>query len=356
MTPYIMKIGRGKQLAKDLTEEEAYQAFGAIFQGTCSEFQIGAFFAAMRVKGESPEEIAGFIRAAREHACQIHPRVDCLLDFGDPYDGKVKTVNLNPVTAIVLAAAGLPCVLHGAPDIPAKRGIGAGQVLTELGVSIDLSPEQAARGIEEFGMGYLDARRWVPRFEQLTPLRHQYGLRSSINVVEKIWNLANASVLIVGIYHAPYFKSMGGALLWMKNQKSYVVQGVEGFGELTLRRPSKYLEISGGEVQEKMMDAAAFGLRRTENWDLDRGSVARHHAEANRRVLEGEGSLLRKAVIFNAGVKLFWSNKASSVEEGIERARDTIDSRRALAQLAAFRKYCEDQPRGSFSFAETKGK
>ena len=339
LRPFIMKVGRGEKLARPLEEEEAYQAMKLILEGGCSEFQIGAFLAAMRIKSETPEETSGFIRAVKEAAPKIHPRVKSLLDFGDPYDGKTKSLNLSPLTAVILAAAGCPVILHGDHGIPAKKGVGAGAVFEALGAALDLEPQAVERSVEELGIAYIHASFFLTRFEELKPLRLQYGLRSSLNVIEKMWNPADAPYLAVGIYHAPYFESTSRALLKTPVRKGLVVQGLEGFAELRLHRPTKYVEVSGGQAVEKFAVPADFGFSRGGNWEMTDGMDTKAHARVTRKVLEGEKGAVRDGALFNAGVKLFWNEHASSVEEGMEKAREALDSGGALAKLEAFVKF-----------------
>lgn len=339
MRPFLMKVGRGKKLSRPLSEEEAYQAMKLILTGGCTDFQIGAFLAAMRIKSETAEELTGFIRAVSELAPPIQPQVDSLFDFGDPYDGKTKTVNLSLLTALILSCAACPVILHGDNHIPAKQGIGVGEILGALGASLDLDSESIQRSLEELSLGYIHISHFIPRFETLKPLRLQYGLRSSFNVIEKMWNLCGAQFLAVGIYHAPYFESSAQAFLKMKITKGFVVQGVEGFGELRINRPTKYLEVCQGKVAEKFVIPQDHGFSHAKNWDLEEGLDPRVHAEITRKILKGEKGLVYKGAVFNAGVKLFWSEKVSSIEEGIRKAQAILDSGQALNKLEAFIKF-----------------
>lgn len=337
MRPFLMKVGRGKKLSRPLEEAEAYQAMRLILEGSCSEFQVGAFLAAMRIKSETPDEVVGFIRAAREALPRLQPKVSGLFDFGDPYDGKTKSLNLSPLVGLIMSAAGCPVLLHGDEGIPAKQGIGAGPILRELG-ALELDPGGVEKCLEEIGFAYFRASRFLPRLEAIKPLRREYGLRSSLNVIEKMWNLAGAPTLAVGIYHAPYFESTGNALLKMGGGvKGFVVQGIEGFAELRISRPTKYVEVKDGALSEKFAIPADCGFSHRENWDLAEGLNPRVHAGLLGKVLEGEKGVIRDGALFNAGVKLFWAERASSIEEGIERAREALDSGKALAKLKRIR-------------------
>jgi anthranilate phosphoribosyltransferase len=347
MRAFIMKVGRGEKLAKPLTREEARQAMRMILDGSCSEFQIGAFFAAMRMKSETGEEIAGFAEALKEHTPPLHPRVANLMDFGDPYDGKTKSLNLSPLVALILASCSLPVVLHGEPDIPAKHGVGAGEVFTALGAHLLTACDGMARALEEMGLAFIQASLLLPRLAALKPLRQQYGLRSSLNAVEKMWNPSGARTLVTGIYHAPYFRPTAEALLALEVPHGFVVQGVEGFGELWLHRPTKFMEARAGRVEEHIIVPQDLGFATRASWESEHARDAKAQAQWTERVLAGERGPAHDGACLNAGVKLFWAGQASSAEEGIAMAREKLEAGDALRKLREFVKWTGGSYEGS---------
>lgn len=281
--PFVQAVGRGEKLKRDLTQEEAIAAMRMILQRSATDAQIGAFLIAQRVKGETVEEILGFTQVVRnEFMQQIAPQVENLLDLAAPYDGKVKTAQLAPALAIVLAAAGVPVVLHGDEGVPTKEGITPGQVLAGMGVAIDLTPEQVARMIERTGVGYLAARHYAPTWHALTPLRRQFGLRTVLNSVEKLFNPANAPYQISGFFHGGYIERL--RLTQTGRRASWMVQGEEGSIEMASGRKTHiYAEV---EQNDWILEPAELGL--AERVRLELPPDIRQHVDLNLAVLSGQ--------------------------------------------------------------------
>lgn len=329
----IQKVSRGQKLAKNLTREEARQALQWIFEGEASAFQIGAFFSAMRMKGESAEETAGLVDAVRERAVLFHPHLDGVLDLGEPYDGKVKTLHLTVPVALILASAGVPVVLHSTPETPVKKGMETQGVLEALGVEIvDSSLQQI---LEQERIIFLPTEKLAADFAKLRPYREAFGLRPFANHIEKIFNLANAQTQMVGIYHRPYLEPMGEALRLLGIRHAFVIQGVEGFTELYLSRKTLVLEVEEGESRSFWLDPVPFGFKGEEE-PASRGG-AEGCAGKIIQLLQGASGPARESILWNSGVKLFWMKKAASIEAGLERARQILDSGEALDKLAGFK-------------------
>lgn len=296
--PFVKAIGRGEKLKRDLTYEESVAALRMILQRKATDAQIGAFLIAQRVKGESVDEVRGFTDVVRsEFMQQIHPRVDGLLDLAPPYDGKVKTAQLTPAIAILLATIGVPVVVHGAEGVPTKEGVGPGPVFAALGVAADLEPERVARMIEQTGVGYLDARRFAPAWDALMPLRRQFGLRTVLNSVEKLLNPANAPYQVSGFFHGNYIErlrtSMTGA------RRSWMVQGEEGSIEMAAGRKTHIFAVE--EADDVILEPAEVGL--PERQRIEVGPGVKAHAEINAAVLRGEpGAATDQAVLTTAAI------------------------------------------------------
>ena len=343
----IQKVSRGEKLAKDLTREEARQALAWIFEGRASEFQIGAFFAAMRMKGESAEETAGLVEAVRERAISIRPRLEGVLDLGEPYDGKVKTLHLTVPVALILGAAGVPVVLHSTPETPVKKGVETQRILEALGVDVTgerggaPAPSFLEEILEEEKIVFLPTERLLPDFAKLRPLREAFGLRPFANHIEKIFNLCQATTQMVGIYHRPYLEPMAEALALLGTDRIFVIQGVEGFTELYLSRKTLVLQREREKRETFWLDPASFGFRGEEERAPGKGAL--EHAKRILEVLSGVKGRGRESVVWNAGVKLFWMKKVKSLEEGFDRAREILDSGKALRQLEAFRHAAQEK-------------
>ena len=330
----LQKVSRGEKLSKDLTREEARQALTWIFEGEASEFQIGAFFSAMRMKGESAEETAGFVDAVRERATLFHPNLEDAVDFGEPYDGKVKTLHLTVPVALILAAAEVPVVLHSTQDTPVKKGVETRGILEALGVNTT-EPLPFQPILEHEKIVFLPTEKLIPDFAKLRPYREAFGLRPFAKHIEKIFNLANASTQMVGIYHRPYLEPMGNALALLGTKRAFVIQGVEGFTEFFLSRKTLILKVDEGKNESLWLDPAAFGFRGEE--ELSPGPTADTHARRILEILEGAKGPARDSILWNAGVKLYGMKKAETIEQGLELARELLNSKKALEKLEEFR-------------------
>ncbi len=343
----IQKVSRGEKLAKDLTREEARQALAWIFEGKASEFQIGAFFAAMRMKGESAEETAGLVEAVRERAILIRPRLEGVLDLGEPYDGKVKTLHLTVPVALILAAAGVPVVVHSTPETPVKKGVETQRILEALGVDVTgerggaLAPSFLEEILEGEKMVFLPTEKLISDFSKLRPLREAFGLRPFANHIEKIFNLAHATTQMVGIYHRPYLEPMAEALTLLGTERIFVIQGVEGFTEFYLSHKTLVLQKEAGKRETFWLDPAKFGFQGEEEPAPGKGAL--EHAKRVLEILNGAKGVARESIVWNAGVKLFWMKKVTGLEEGFNRAREILDSGKALHQLESFRHAAQEK-------------
>lgn len=327
--PFIKAVGRGEKLKRDLTYDESVEALRQIVEQTCSPAQAGAFLITQRVKGEAVDEIRGFTDLLRaETITQIEPRVEGLLDLAAPYDGKVNTAQLAPAIAILLAEAGLPVVLHGDENVPTKSGIGPGPVLRAMGVADDLGPDAVQRMVETVGVGYLSARGFAPQWHALLPLRHQFGLRTVLNSVEKLLNPANAPYQLSGFFHGNYIERLRAVQTGAK--RSFIVQGEEGSVEMAVGRKTRIF--AEDAARDLVLDPAALG--HSERVRIPAPETAAAHAALNQAALAGEPGDAGEQLCLTAGVILHLFDLAGSVPEGIERARRVIAAGAAIARLA----------------------
>lgn len=342
--PYIQAVGRGEKLKRDLTCDEAEEAMRLILAGDASPAQVGAFLVSQRVKGESAEEIVGFTRAARAFAQQIAPRVEGLMDLGLPYDGKVKTLQLAPAVAIVLAAAGQPVVFHGAPDVPTKRGVGPAEVLAALDIPADLPPEVVERQVEEVGIGFLYAPRFIPAWHALTPIRQQFGLRTALNTVEKFLNPANAPLVVAGFFHMGYLQRMRLALQALFGQ-GWIIQGPEGSIECPPGRATRVLSADPA-ADPLVIDSQALGLEGRGELAAP-GEPAAHARLLHQLLADPAGAeradalrFARDTLFLTAGLLLFLGGRAVDLAAGVELARQTVEQGAALERLQAWQALC----------------
>lgn len=326
-------IGRGKKLQRDLTYDEAETAMRLILSGQASEAQIGAFLVTMRVKDESGDELTGFLSAAKSAMRSFPaPEVEGLVDLGLPYDGKEKTLQVGVGAALVMAAAGVPVLLHGADEIPTKQGVGVLNLLRAMGCAVDLSPEQVSQQIEKHCFGVLDIGQVLPQWVALTEIRKHFGLRTAMNTVEKLFNPADASVHLSGVYHKTYLERLATIL---PGQRSWLVQGEEGSVDMKYGRKTLVYRVEAGVAHEIAIDASGHGFAPVELAPVPNDPAV--HAGIIVQALrdrDGEGFA---PILWSAGVLLWLAGRSSDVAEGVETARETLMSGKANTLLNALR-------------------
>jgi len=334
---FLRQIGQGPKGARDLTREEASEALGLVLERAVPDAQIGGFLLLERFKGESAGELLGFADALRARSAHIAPQVEGLLDVGSPYDGRNDYLVISPAASIVAVAAGAAIVMHGEKDLAPKHGVGVIDVLEALGVDVEAPPEAVQRSIEEMGFGFLRQRVFSPRLFALRDLRDEIALRSNLNTIEKLYNLAGAQYSIIGLTHMPYMEKMLEAARGMGFRRVLLVQGLEGNEDAPTHRPCRLFDCSEAGVEESRLNPADYGLTPAMPEDLAPGD-ARHNAEVLQTVLEGRASAaLSDIVAYNAGIRLFASGRVAGIEAGLTAAREAIASGAALRKLQELR-------------------
>lgn len=335
MRSYLKAIGQGPRSGRSLTRDEARDALDLIISGSVPRSQMGGFLLLQRFKGETPEELLGFLDAVRARAKTIRPSVEGLLDVGSPYDGRKKSIVVSPTASIVAAAAGVPVVLHGERNVGPKHGVPVGDVLEALGVEVDAAPSDVERQVAGEGFGYMRQARFVPDLEGVSSLREEVALRTVFATVEKLYNLAHADYSVIGLAHLPYMEKMLATARAAGFKRVLLVQGIEGNEDAPTSRPCRaFLAAGDGEPEEIRIDASEYGLQAATKEEMAGGDAA-YNAAIARAILDGETGAYRDLVLLNAGLRIWLAEKAGSIAEGIERARRAIDSGAAKARLGS---------------------
>jgi anthranilate phosphoribosyltransferase len=323
-------IGRGRKLQRHLTEEEATTAMRLMLSGAASQAQLGAFLVTMRTKEETAEELMGFIRGARQAMIPFSkPQVDGLLDIGIPYDGKAETLQTGAVAAMVVAAAGVPVVLHGADNIPTKYGVGVLNLLRALHYPVDDPPEIVSARVERTGFGVYNLARILPSWVELTPIRQQCGLRTLMNTVEKLFNPADAQHHISGFYHANYANRLAEVLPGSGHR--WIIQGTEGSIDFRPGKKTRVYQAAGDHMVELTIDAIKYGFDTPiVNASFDVGA----QALMTQSILDGQPCAGADSVAFAAGMLLWMVRKVEDVSEGVTIARSLLASGRVKQMLA----------------------
>jgi anthranilate phosphoribosyltransferase len=329
MREYIEPVTDGR----DLTQEQAREAATAVFEGA-TEAQIGALLAALRGKGETEAEIAGFAQGMREAARTIDPDRSPLVDTcgtgGDDYD----TINVSTTSAIVAAGAGVPIAKHGNYSVSSSSG--SSDVLEEVGLDMDTSPEAVEATIEEAGIGYMHAPAFHPAMKAVIGPRRELEIRTIFNVLGPLTNPAGADAQVMGVYDPDLVGLVGGAVAEMPVEHALIVHG-SGMDEITVHDETAVAEVEGEEVTEYTLTPEDLGLE-THPIEAVSGGTPQENAADLTGIVEGEVTGAKRDIILaNAGAAVYVAGEADSLEGGVAAAAEAIDSGDAVAKLEELR-------------------
>ncbi len=320
----------------DLSRAQARDVMNEIMSGDATQAQIGGFLVALRLKGETADEIAGCAEAMREHVLPVRPKRDDLVDVvGTGGDG-ANTFNISTAAALVAAAAGAAVAKHG--NRSASSTTGAADVLEALGFTLALPPERIERSIDELGFGFLFAQAHHPAMRHAAPVRRELAARTVFNVLGPLTNPAGARALVLGVYAAELAPTLAEALVQLDARRAFVVHGAGGLDELSPTGPNLVCEVADGNVRRYELDPVELGIPRCDPAELSGGDPA-SNARALRGVLGGSDGGHRSAVLLNAAGGIAAAGHAADLREGLELAREAIDSGAAnerLDQLVEF--------------------
>ncbi len=312
---------------ESLSEPEAEAALATIMRGEATAPQIAAFLVALRAKGETGEEIAGFVRAMVDHAEPIDVPGELVDTCGTGGDG-AGTFNISTVAALVVAAAGGRVAKHG--NRAASGRCGSADLLEAWGVVIDLPPAATARTIEELGIGFLFARSFHPAMRHVAPVRAELGVPTVFNVLGPLTNPAGVDRQVVGVADARLAPIVAEALRRLGREHALVFRGEDGLDELTITGPSRLWEIREGELTETRFEPEAVGLDRAPLEALRGGEVEDNVAIAD-RVLGGDPGPPADVVALNAAAALNVAGVVDDLAQGVEAAREVLASGAAAA-------------------------
>lgn len=315
----------------NLAEDEAEEAMATIMEGQATPAQIGAFLAALRLKGETVAEVTGLARAMRAKAARIETKHSVFVDTcGTGGDGS-GTFNISTAAALVVAACDLPVAKHGNRSVSSRCG--SADVLEALGVAVDLAPAQVARCLDEVGLAFLFAPTFHRAMRHAAGPRREIGIRTVFNLLGPICNPAAAPAQVVGVYDARLVETVAEVLGRLGGRRAFVVHGCDGLDEVTVTGPTLVAELAEGCVRTYEFDPKEVGIPYARLADL-RGGDAATNAAIIKAVLEGEPGPRRNVVLLNAAFALVAGGRAENVEEGLALAAAAVDSGKALAKLS----------------------
>jgi anthranilate phosphoribosyltransferase len=320
----------------DLSREQAAAAMGAIMEGGATAAQIGGFLMGLRAKGETVDEITGCAEAIRSKALQVPHKYPKLLDTcGTGGDGS-STFNISTTAAFIAAGAGQKVAKHGNRAISSQTG--SADVLESLGVEIDMAGPEAAGALDVVGITFLFAPTFHSAMRHAGSPRRELGMRTVFNVLGPLCNPAGATAQIMGVFDGTLAPKLARVLGNLGVERALVVHGSDGLDELTITGPSRVAEWTGSDVREYSVSPEDVGLGRGSIESI-KGSDASTNAGILRAVLEGRAGGPRDVALFNAGASLVAANIAEDIREGVEKAKDAVDSGAALASLDALLGY-----------------
>ena len=313
-----------------LTSAQAAAAVDAMLEGTTPAWQIAALLVALRMKGETPEEIAGGAHALRARAEKVHVSQERLVDTcGTGGDGS-HTFNISTAAAFVAAAGGARVAKHGNRAVSSRCG--SADVLAALGVEVDLPPSAVAACITDCGIGFLFAPRLHAAMRHVATLRKELGLRTLFNLVGPLSNPAGARRQLLGVYAAHLVPVLARTLVELGCDRAFVVHGDGGLDEISTSGPTRIIEVRDGSLSDFTLTPEDCGLPRAALSEL-RGGDAAENAALLRGVLRGEPGPRRTAVVLNAGAALAAAGVCEEIVEGVRLAEKVIDSGASLERL-----------------------
>jgi anthranilate phosphoribosyltransferase len=321
---------------EDLNEKQMVGVMNEIMSGEATPAQIGSFITALRMKGETIEEISGAAMVMRKKATRITTGVavdkgEILVDTCGTGGDSSGTFNVSTTTAFVVAAAGIPVAKHGNRSISSQCG--SADVLEALGVNLDLTPEQVGNCVKEVGIGFLFAPMLHSAMKYAIGPRREIGIRTIFNVLGPLTNPAGANVQLLGVYSPDLCEKLARVLGRLGSQRALVVCGAGNVDELTVTGDTIVAELANGEVITYTVCPEDVGLNRCTLVDLKGGDTPEESAAILRDILGGAEGPRRNMLLFNSGAALYAAGKVSGLTPGVARAAELIDSGAALAKL-----------------------
>jgi len=326
---------------KDIPQDFMVQVMDEIMEGSATDAQIGAFLVALRMKGETIDEITACAKVMKDKAVNIpikHSEDEVIIDTcGTGGDG-LKTFNISTASAFVVAGAGIKVAKHGNRSISSRSG--SADCLEALGVSLNLSPDQVSNAIEEIGIGFLFAPNLHPAMKYAIGPRREIGVRSIFNILGPLCNPADANVQLMGVFSKELVTPLAHVLGKLNKKRAWVVNGPDGMDELGLSGTSKVAELKeDGSVHEFEFDPSAYGFKMRDISEI-KGGDAKENAKIMLDIFEGkEKGAYRDAVVLNAGAAIYLAGKADDLKEAFDIAQDVIDSGKALSKLNALKNF-----------------
>jgi len=316
----------------NLKEETMMEVMEEIMSGTATPAQIASFITALRIKGETVEEVTGAARIMRQKATRLDARASIIVDTCGTGGDRLNTFNISTTTAFVVAAAGITVAKHGNRAV--SSGCGSADVLEALGININIGPEVVEECLQERGIGFLFAPLLHGAMKYAIGPRREIGIRTIFNMLGPLTNPAGATCQLIGVYAPQLTEMFAGVLKNLGTKRAFVVHGADGMDEATVTGETRVSELKNGLIITYNIDPLdIFG----ETCDISElaGGTPAENAEITKNILLGKDGAGRKIVLLNAALALIAGEKAADIREGIALAADCIDSGAAWKKLEA---------------------
>ncbi len=321
----IAKIVEGK----DLTLEESREAMGEIMEGRATPAQIASFITGLRMKGETSEEITGAAMLMREKVTGIKVTGETVDTCGTGGD-RMNTFNISTAASLVVAGLGVKVAKHGNRSVSSRCG--SADVFESLGVKLEISPAKMEECIEKVGIGFLFAPLLHGAMKFAVSPRKEIGIRTIFNLLGPLTNPAKADYQVLGVYHPDLTEKLATVLKNLGTKKGLVVHGEDGFDEISITGKTRITELKGISLNTYYISPEDFGIKRAEPETIEGGSP-QVNSRIIREILRGKKGPGRDVVLLNAAAALLASEKVKNFSEGIELAKNSIDSKAALEKL-----------------------
>lgn len=315
----LKKIVAGQNLSAD----ESAEVMSCIMEGQATPVQIGAFLVALRMKGETSEEISGFARSMREHSIKVPATRPVLVDTCGTGGAARKTFNISTTSAFIAAGAGVAVAKHG--NRAASSLCGSADVLEALGVNLDVTPERLGKIIDEVGVGFLFARALHPAMKFAAPVRSELGVRTVFNMLGPLTNPAGAKRQVLGVFEPWGVELLAGALQQLGTERAMVVHGLEGLDEISTLGETMVSEVKDGGVKSYSLKPSDVGLKPGSIEEIGGGDAA-HNAEVFQQVLSGGAPAAREIACLNAAAALYVAGVVDNLQDGLAKADISVSS------------------------------
>jgi len=314
----------------NLSEAEMMTTMNEIMEGTATPAQIGSIITALRMKGETVDEVSGAARSMRQKATRIDARAPIIVDVVGTGGDRMNTFNISTTSAFVVAAAGITVAKHGNRAV--SSACGSADVLEALGINISADVEIVEECVQQIGIGFLFAAKLHGAMKYAVGPRKEIGVRTIFNMLGPLTNPAGANALLIGVYDPKLTEMFAGVLKNLGAKRALVVHGSDGLDEATVTGPTRVSELKAGLISTYNIDPVEIFGRTFEGKDLV-GGDATANAQITRDVLTGKDGARRNVVLLNAALAIMAGEKAGTIKEGLAIAADCIDSGKAAKKL-----------------------